>query len=152
MVLFVNMILIINLLIAIMSDTYSRMSNKRIGLYWSTVIKEMPKFRYHSTYGVLVMLPFVLSWIGFLCIPFFCCLKSQSRLRQINDFSIKYVFSIYAVILLAIFMSVNLVLMPFAYLKSLAHKVVLFKHYHGADQLKNVLFFAILGVPLLLFS
>jgi len=37
-VLFVNMILIINLLIAIMSDTYSRMSDKRIGLYWATVI------------------------------------------------------------------------------------------------------------------
>ena len=38
MVLFINMILIINLLIAIMSDTYSKMSDKRLGLYWATVI------------------------------------------------------------------------------------------------------------------
>ena len=47
LVLFVNMILIINLLIAIMSDTYARMSDLRVGLYWATVIKEMPKYRYH---------------------------------------------------------------------------------------------------------
>jgi len=47
MVLFGNMILIINLLIAIMSDTYARLSDLRVGLYWSTVIKEMPKYKYH---------------------------------------------------------------------------------------------------------
>ena len=43
-VLFVNMILIVNLLIAIMSDTYSRLATMRVGLYWSSVIKEMPKY------------------------------------------------------------------------------------------------------------
>ena len=46
LVLFINMILIINLLIAIMSDTYSRLASARVGLYWSSVIQEMPKYAY----------------------------------------------------------------------------------------------------------
>ena len=46
LVLFANMILLINLLIALMSDQYARMSEQRIGLFWSTVIKEMPKYKY----------------------------------------------------------------------------------------------------------
>ena len=63
------MILIINLLIAIMSDTYSRMADLKVGLYWSKVIKEMPKFKFHDKYGALVMLPFIFSWMGFLFLP-----------------------------------------------------------------------------------
>lgn len=43
LVLFANMILMVNLLIAIMSDQYSLMSQVRTGLYWSSVILEMPK-------------------------------------------------------------------------------------------------------------
>jgi len=37
-VLFVNMILMINLLIAIMSDTYVKLTELRAGLFWSSVI------------------------------------------------------------------------------------------------------------------
>jgi len=71
MVLLLNMVLIINLLIAFMSDTYARLSQVRVGLYWSSVIKEMPKYAYDKHYGVLVMFPFVFSFIGFLLLPCF---------------------------------------------------------------------------------
>ena len=37
-VLFSNMILLINLLIAIMSDSYAELANVRTGLYWGSVI------------------------------------------------------------------------------------------------------------------
>ena len=152
LVLFVNMILIINLLIAIMSDTYSRMSNRRLGLYWATVIKEMPKYRYHDKYGVLVMLPFLLSWIGFLCVPLMYFVKSQRRIKQINDGANKFVYGIYSVFLTAVFMAVNLALVPFAYVKTLYHKLILYQHYRGSDQLRNCLVFALIGLPLLLAS
>jgi len=112
----------------------------------------MPKYRYHDTYGVLVVLPFILSWIGFLFVPVFYFVKNQRRLKQINDAAIKFVFGIYAALLLAVFMAVNLALVPFAYVKTLIHKVTLFRHYHGKDQLKNVAVFALIGLPLLLCS
>ena len=53
MVLFSNMILLINLLIAIMSDEYASLSNVRTGLYWGSVIDQMPKFKYNKHYGGL---------------------------------------------------------------------------------------------------
>jgi len=112
----------------------------------------MPKYRYHDTYGVLVMLPFLLSWIGFLCIPVFYFVKNQRRLKQINDAANKFVFAIYSALLLAVFMTVNLALVPFAYVKTLIHKVTLYRHYRGADQLQRVLVFAFFGVPMLLGS
>jgi len=42
-VLFSYLILMINLLIAIMSDVYAILAEVRSGLYWGSVIQEMPK-------------------------------------------------------------------------------------------------------------
>ena len=43
-VLFFFLILLLNLLIAIMSDEYAILADFKTGLYWSSVIPEMPKF------------------------------------------------------------------------------------------------------------
>ena len=94
LVLFINMILIINLLIAIMSDTYARMSDLRVGLYWSTVIKDMQKYRYHPRYGALVMFPFIFAWVGLFFLPVFYFSKNERRLRRMNEFCFKVVFSL----------------------------------------------------------
>jgi hypothetical protein len=77
LVLFVNMVLIINLLIAFMSDTYARLAQVRVGLYWSSVIKEMSKYEFDKTYGVLVMFPFVFSFVGFMILPCFAIIKNK---------------------------------------------------------------------------
>lgn len=53
MVLFSNMILLINLLIAIMSDVYGELANVKTGLYWGSVIEQMPKLKYSKHYGAL---------------------------------------------------------------------------------------------------
>ena len=84
-VLFINMILIINLMIAIMSDTYARLAEARVGLYWSSVIKEMPKYAFHREYGVLVMFPFCFSFIGLFMAPFLVTVKSKKRLQNLNQ-------------------------------------------------------------------
>lgn len=77
LVLFVNLILIINLLIAIMSDTYARMSDLKSGLYWAYVIKEMPKYKYDAHHGLLVMIPFCFSWVGLILLPVLLCIKNR---------------------------------------------------------------------------
>jgi len=131
LVLFINMILIINLLIAIMSDTYAKMSDLRVGLYWSTVIKEMPKYRYNRHYGALVMFPFIFSWIGFLFMPFLYLIKSKRVLAKLNEVSFKIVFGLQAVFIVALFMIVNLALVPFAFVKTIAHKATICYKYRG---------------------
>jgi hypothetical protein len=126
-VLFINMVLIINLLIAFMSDTYARLSQVRVGLYWSSVIKEMPKYTYDKHYGVLVMFPFVFSFIGFLLLPCFALCGDNKKLAVVNEVAFKIFYTPIALILLAIFMTVNLALLPIAYVKTVIHKAMLFR-------------------------
>jgi hypothetical protein len=152
MVLFINMVLIINLLIAFMSDTYSRLSQVRVGLYWSSVIKEMPKYAYDKHYGVLVMFPFVFSFIGFLLLPCFVMVKNMKKIAAVNEVAFNIFYTPIALILLAIFMTVNLALLPIAYAKTVLHKVILFKRQRGGEQWKNLLIFLFLGIPFLLLS
>ena len=150
--LFVNMILVINLLIAIMSDMYSRMADLKVGLYWSTVIKEMPKYKYHDFYGALVMFPFIFSWMGFLFLPLLVFIKKRRVLRKVNNTCFMIVFSFQAAVVLVVFMGVNLLLLPVAFLKTTVHKFIIYKNYRGRDQLANLFFYVLLGVPLLLAS
>ena len=80
-VLFSNMILMINLLIAIMSDTYAQLSELRTGLFWGQVIKEMPKLAYDKHYGALAMFPFPLGWLSVMALPLLGFSKDKRWLR-----------------------------------------------------------------------
>lgn len=124
-VLFVNMILMINLLIAIMSDQYSLMQEVRTGLFWGQVINEMPKLQYDSYYGMLNIFPFFFYWLSFLLLPCLLCIKDRRKLLKINQVSYHIVYFPLSLILLAVFVAVNLALLPLAYVKTVAHKAIL---------------------------
>lgn len=128
------------------------MSDLNVGLYWAQVIREMPKYHYHKHYGALVMLPFIFSWIGFLLMPFLYCYKNKKVLENVNEVAFKFVFGLQALLMIALFILVNLGLVPFAYLKTLAHKTALLYKYRGFLQWKNLGIFFLLGIPFLLCS
>ena len=130
-VLILNMILMINLLIAIMSDTYASLSTVRNGLYLKMVIWEMPKLAYDSQYGVLSMVPYPLSWLGLLALPFLFFIKDRETVKTINSVCQNIVFLPISLCLLAIFMIVNLVLIPLAYVKTAVHKFLLLIRFHN---------------------
>ena len=84
-VLFSNMILMLNLLIAIMSDTYAELAEVRTGLFWGSVIAEMPKIEYDDHYGVLSIFPFIFSWLSLLVMPFLVLIKDRKSLAGRPD-------------------------------------------------------------------
>lgn len=149
-VLFSNMVLMVNLLIAIMSDQYSLMSEVRTGLYWSQVIREMPKLQYDNHYGVLNILPFFFYWISLLVLPLLLCIKDRSKLKTINQVCFHIVYFPLSIIVLAIFMTVNAALIPAAYFKTILHKILLLKKFKSASHSKNLVIFIVLGLPFLL--
>ena len=51
--LFVNLVLMLNFVIAIMSDTYSILSNLKEGLYYNELIKIFPTLDWDQRYGCL---------------------------------------------------------------------------------------------------
>lgn len=128
------------------------MSAERIGLYWSTVIKESPKYKYDKHYGILVMLPFILSWIGFLSIPFLMCIKNKKTLRAYNNIFFYLGYSFLTPFLIIIFIVANLALMPLAYIKTAIHKAELLRAYSGKGQFFNLIFYILFGIPLLCVS
>ena len=133
MVLFSNMILMINLLIAIMSDQYSLLSEVRTGLFWGQVIQEMPKLQYDNVCGALSIFPFFFGWLSFLLLPFFALIKNRATVKTINEVACHVVYFPFSVFLLALFMLVNAALIPFAYLKTVLHKILLLSRYRSAS-------------------
>ena len=146
------MILLINLLIAIMSDMYALMSEVRTGLFWGSVINEMPKLQYSSAYGALNIFPFFFAWLSFLAMPFLVCIKNRDTLKTINNALCYIVYFPLSVLVLAVFMAVNALLIPFAYLKTVYHKMLLLKRYRSQSHCKNLLTFTLLGVPFLIIA
>ena len=124
----------------------------RIGLYWSSVIKEMPRYEYDKHYGVLVMFPFMFSFVGFLILPCLASISDKKKLELINEWAFKIYYFPITLIVISIFMIVNLALVPIAYLKTVGHKLLLLKKYRSRDHLKNAVLFILLGIPLLLGS
>ena len=129
MVLFSNMILMINLLIAIMSDQYAILNEVREGLFWGTVVQEMPKLKFDSHYGALNILPFYFGWLSFLVMPFLVCIKDRAVLKVINSVCFHIVYFPFSIFVLAAFMITNAVLLPFAYFKTIVHKALLLSRY-----------------------
>ena len=132
MVLFSNMILLINLLIAIMSDEYASLSNVRTGLYWGSVIDQMPKLKYNKYYGGLQMLPNVYSFLGFFSLPLLLTVSNRDTLVSINNFLFHVAYSTNVILVaLPVFLVVNFALIPFAYVKTVVHKFLLWRHFKG---------------------
>ena len=76
----VHLILLLNLLIAILSSTYSLHESHGVGLYLESVIDILPMWEYHKSYNFL-------TWrfppFNILNLFLFCCLrKSSARLGK----------------------------------------------------------------------
>ena len=149
-VLFFFLILLLNLLIAIMSDEYAVLANVKTGLYWTNIILEMPKYKFSKYYGALTMQPFIFSWLGLIVSPCLNMVSDRSGLIAINKFI--FVINYIPIFLLALvlFVTVNLLLLPLAYFKTIYHKYTLFKLYRGGYQCQSLVFFILLGIPILL--
>ena len=58
-------------------------------------------------------------------VPLFCCIKNETRLRSINNVFTKILFAPIALFLSIAFITLNLLLLPLAYLTALYHKLKL---------------------------
>lgn len=86
----------------------------------------MPKHTYDKHYGALTIYPFYFSWLGFILMPVLIIVKDLKALKKINKVCNIFVYSHVSIFLLLCFMSVNLMLLPIAYFKTIVHKAVLF--------------------------
>jgi hypothetical protein len=119
------MVLLVNLIIAILSETYQRLSIQKLGLYYDGVIEVIPAYKYKKFYGALIAAcpPFNLLVLPFL--PFFALTNKKTKVRRLNNALVKVIFFPFALIYATLFSLINILMWPLAYVVTIYRKAKL---------------------------
>ena len=98
------------------------------------------------------MLPFPISWVNFIYTPLYACYKQKSTLASMTRVCFYIIYGPISLIMLTLFVAVNLILFPFAYLKTIVHKARLVGRYRSQIHCGRLLLYIVAGIPLLLAS
>ena len=120
--LLLNHILLLNLLIAILSSTYAYYETKGVSLYISGILQMRFSSRYNPHYGALVssFTPWDVLVVPFL--PFFM-FKNAEDLKSLNSFLFHIAYLPIVFTLFVIFLMLNILILPLAYLKCLGIRI-----------------------------
>lgn len=75
-----NILILLNIVIALMSDTYQTMTSVRKGLYNYNIVQIEPSYKLDKYYGGLIIFNPPFSIISFLLLPFYLTIKDKKRL------------------------------------------------------------------------
>lgn len=147
--LFFNLVLLLNMVIAMMADTYAAMNEIKTGIYNYNVLIVEPQWRMNKHFGGIIALSPPLSPLTVLFLPFYAIFSKNktvlkgmtSGLKMLNYFFI-------LVIMTAFFIAFNLLLWPFAWLKTCYAKFKLARS--GRGPLYAPFLYFLIGLPLLL--
>ena len=140
----------INFVIAILADTYTKLSNSSLGLYYDGVISRIPVYEDDSRYGGLIVGTPPFNILALLMIPFYILVKNEERLVKVNDVFTKAMFFPIALSFTAMIIAVNLLLLPLAYFAAIWKKITLIRIKVKSEKVFDLVTFVFLGVPLLL--
>lgn len=112
-------ILVLNLIIAILSNTFNMFEPKSKGLYLSKILSVRPTMSYDERFGALLigLPPFNCHLI--LSVPVFLIMD---RPEKFNSFLVGIQHFLLIVVYLILFFTICVALIPFAYLKALIFK------------------------------
>ena len=144
-----------NLVIAILATTYEEYSPYARGLYYDSVVRSIPRYKYDKYYTGLVMGFGPLSVISIvLFMPFYLILSGEALIAF--NRAVQYFYYLpWATVMTLAFVAINIVLVPFAYVAAIFTKVKILVHKIRlrmpiASSQHDLLTFIVLGVPILL--
>ena len=117
-----NLLLMLNLVIAIMSDTYSRFAEVQLGLYSNGIIEAIPSYKNDKRYGGLIVMTPPINMLAYLMWPVYHCIKDKSRLAKFNRGVSIVIYFPFGVVFTLVFLASCLVMTPFAWMKIVIHK------------------------------
>ena len=123
----INTVVLMNFIIAILSDTYSKLSTQSLGIYYDGIIARIPIYEYNPRYGGLIVGTPPFNVLAILMIPVYLLVKDQETLTNINDKFTRVLYLPLAIFFTAIFTALNLLIVPIAYLAALMKKMKLAK-------------------------
>ena len=120
--LMINMVLMLNFVIAIMSSTFGGFEKVQVGLYMSTLIDVFPFMEWDDKYGSIIIMNSMLQWFYLIALPmyFIVDLCSPQYLEKLNVMMSHLIFMPIVLFIWINVMIIDLVLIPVAYLVQLA--------------------------------
>ena len=115
--------MLLNFVIAILADVYSKLSTQSLGIYYDGIIARIPIFEDDARYGGLIVGTIPFNCITFPLIPFYIMTTNERTLIKFNDAVTKILFLPLALVSLVVFIAANLVLLPFAYIFAILRKL-----------------------------
>lgn len=115
-----NLILLLNMVIAMMSDTYNTMNETLIGIYYHRVLLMMPSFHMDETYGGLGAASSPMNVLSLPFIPFYLGNEETQKAQMQRVTRIVYEMQYMPCVMMfsMIFAMTNMLLMPFAYMRT----------------------------------
>jgi hypothetical protein len=118
------MILLLNLMIAILTTTYQDIEEQADQIYRMELQRMVPLLKYDDQYGCLVSGMPLFNVFSFLCLPFILGIKrGEQRGIKLNSVLMKMEYVPVFLISVFLFLGVNSILVPFAYLKIIWVKI-----------------------------
>lgn len=124
----INNVVLLNFVIAIQADTYSRFSEESLGIYYDGIITRIPIYEDDMHYGGLIVGTPPFNVLGIIMIPFYWCVRDERKLRRCNDIITKIMFSPIAIIVTILFIVLNMCLLPFAYIMAIITKIKILRN------------------------
>ena len=129
----INNIILLNFLVGYSADTYSRLSDESLGIYYDGIISRIPIYEDNPMYGGLIIGTPPFNLLAIFMIPFYLCVKDKKKLKQMNDLFTKLMFAPIALTVTALFMILNIMLLPFAYFAAIVKKIKILTSKNGKN-------------------
>lgn len=145
-----NVLILLNVVIAMMADTYAVMTSVRRGVYNLNILKVASAYKPDKYYGGLIVLMPPLSIFSFVLLPIYTCISNRDTLESFNRGVFKTIYAVFLIPLSALFLALNLVMLPFAYLKTCYFKIRL--TLKGRIEASEIFVYIVIGLPVLIFT
>jgi hypothetical protein len=83
-VIIINLIMLLNFVVAILAETYMRFSKVKLGLYYDGVVDAISNYKYDKHYGAMITAIPPFNVIMFLTTPLLLLTKNPRTQRRIN--------------------------------------------------------------------
>jgi len=115
-VIIINMLLLLNLVIAIMSDTWANLSEVKLGLYLKGIVEAIPVYKNDKRYGGLICMTPPLNIFALILLPVYHFTTDKDKLERLNNRVCQVTYMPFALAFTVIFLAGSLVMTPFAWL------------------------------------
>lgn len=142
----------LNLLLSILANTYQAFDPRSQGLYLSRILAMRDELMYDENYGAYLSDIPIINLIMIPFLPFALLLSPTNPINSmLNKILTKVQYIIFMMLLFLVFLGVNLILLPFAYIVGVLDKMKTLKDQTSfQEMLTNNLLFIPFGVPILL--